>query len=148
MKLRHRAGFTLVELLVAACISSVLGLIMYGVASEGVVAFARNVSINRSYSNARQCMDRISIAMQSAGHVPILLDATGADVSSATTATGPQAGIRFWRYGSSPLYSLVARTPLTISDTTLTLSRTKPGTGGSTGVPAVTLPRAGPSATW
>lgn len=121
MKMRHRTAFTLVELLVAAGVSSILGLIMYGVASEAVVAFARNVSINRSYSNARQAVDRIGVAMQSAGHVPLLLDATGAD-----NASSPAAGIRFWRCSSTPLYTITV-TPL-LTSSSLTLSLIKPGT--------------------
>ena len=121
MKLRRRAAFTLIELLIAASISSVVGLVIYGVASEGLVDFARNTSINRSYSNARQAIDRISIAMQSAGHTPLLVDATGAD-----TTTTPGAGIRFWRYSSTPLYYLT--TAPTLTATTLTVSLIKPGT--------------------
>ena len=102
MTMRRSAAFTLVEILVATCLSSVVGLIVYGVASEGLTSFARNVSINRSYSNARQSIDRISIAMQSAGHTPILVTNTGTDVPSGTATTA--AGIRFWRYNSTPLY--------------------------------------------
>ena len=123
MKLRRQAGFTLVEVLVAAGLSTLVGLIAYGIASEGLVDFARNVSINRSYSNARQSLDRISIAMQSAGHTPVLVDATGADTTSATAA-----GIRFWRYSSSPLYYI--NTPA-ITDSSLTLSLLKPNTAAT-----------------
>lgn len=123
---RHRAAaFTMVELLTAACISSVLGLAIYTVASEGVIAFARNISINRSYSNARQTLDRIAINLQSAGHTPILVGADGTDLASQTAGTSA-AGIRFWRYGSTPAYYIT--TPASISVTQLTLSLVKPGT--------------------
>ena len=124
MKTRRFSAFTLVELLVATCISAVLGLILYGVASEALVNFARNISINRSYSNARQSLDRIAIAMQSAGHVPILVDATGTDIVSASVGS-LAAGIRFWRYSSSPQYYI--NTPA-LTDTVLTLSLVKPAT--------------------
>ncbi len=69
MKMRRHAAFYLVELIVAMAISTVVGLIAYGIASEGVISFARNVSINRSYTNVRQTVARIAKAMESAGHV-------------------------------------------------------------------------------
>ena len=119
----RRAAFTLVELLVATCISAGLGLIIYGVAEEGLFAFARNISINRSYSNARQTLDKIAIEMQSAGAVPILVDATGADIIAGSTTYA--AGIRFWRYNATPSYYVT--TPA-LTSTTLTISLAMPGT--------------------
>ena len=129
MKTHRHAAFTFVELIVAMAISIVVGLIAYGIASEGVISFARNVSINRSYTNARQTVARIANVMQSAGHIPQLIDATGAD-----TNVSPAAGIRFWQYSSTPLYYI--NTPV-LTDTSLTLSLVKPGTSGAT---AVALP--------
>ena len=128
MKTRRRtAAFTFVEMLVALAIGAVVGLIAYGIASEGVISFARNISINRSYTNARQTVARIANVMQSAGHIPQLIDATGADNN-----VSPAAGIRFWQYSSTPLYYI--NTPV-LTDTSLTLSLVKPGTT-STAIPA------------
>lgn len=125
MKTRSRlAAFTMVELLVATCISSVLGLMIYGVASEGVISFARNVSINRSYSNARTAIDRISNQLQSAAHVPILIDATGADIFPVPAVYVAVPGVRFWRYDSTPAFCIT--TPAALTDTSLTVDLTKP----------------------
>ncbi len=127
---RHIAAFTFVEMMVALAIGAVVGLIAYGIASEGVISFARNVSINRSYTNARQTVARIANVMQSAGHIPQLIDATGAD-----TNVSPAAGIRFWQYSSAPLYYI--NTPL-LTDSSLTLSLIKPGTT-ATAIPAPSI---------
>ncbi len=137
MKMRRSAAFTLVELLVAACLSSVVGLIVYGIASEGLVDFARNVSINRSYSNGRQAVDKIAVTMRSAGHTPVMINASGADITPTPTynPTSPtyQAGIRFWRNSAAPVYYIT--TPAAITATALTLSLIQPGTT-STVLPA------------
>ena len=125
MKKRRCAAFTLVEILVAACLSSVVGLVIYGVASETLVNFARNVSINRSYSNGRQTLDRIAIELQSAGHTPVPVNSSGADIVPAPAAYVPVAGVRFWRYSSTPVYDIT--TP-TLTATTLALSLIQPGT--------------------
>ena len=77
MKLNPRhAGFTLMELMVSSAIACFIGIIIYTVATENLVAFEKNFSINRSYGDGRRSLDRLGIAMQSAGHVPILIDAT------------------------------------------------------------------------
>ncbi len=122
MKTRRNLAFTLVELLVAVGISSIVGMIIYGVASEELAAFARNVSINRSYSNGRQSIDQVAISMQSAGHVPVLIDATGTDISPAPALNVPSAGIRFWRNTTSSAYPISSVVALTSTSITLSLS--------------------------
>ena len=107
--------------MVAVGVSSIVGLIIYGVASEQLTAFARNVSINRSYSNARQSIDHIAISLQSAGHVPVLVDATGADLTGPTLGT-QAAGIRFWRNATSSSYPITSAIALTSTSITLSLS--------------------------
>ena len=113
--LRRRRAFTLVEMSVAIAVFSVVGLITYGVASEGLFAFSRNISINRSYSEARRAMDRIGGYLQTAGYTPQLIDATGAN-----TLTSPAAGIRFWRFSDTPTYN-VTTPALTASSLTIDL---------------------------
>ena len=108
-----RSAFTIVELMIAGAVACFVGLIVFGVASEALVAFERNFSINRSYSDARRTLDRISVAMQSAGHTPVLIDATGAD--SPPTRPPRPPGVRFWHYSSSPLYYDCHLTCLTLT---------------------------------
>ena len=121
MNLYHRSrAFTLVEVSVATCIFALLGLVTYGVASEGLFAFSRNVSINRSYGEARRALDRIGSIMQTAGYAPLLVDATG-----ASTTTSPAAGICVWRYSSTPCYDLPVAPVATLN--TFTISLYQPG---------------------
>ncbi len=96
----RRAAFTLVELLIAAAVSVILAGIIYTVGSEALISFGRNISINRSYSDARLSLERISTALDSAGHVPVLVDSTG------LVTTGPAAGVRFYRYSYLPTYQI------------------------------------------
>ena len=118
-RLHRQQGFTLMEVLISAALFCMLGLIIYGVASEGLFAFSRNISVNRSYMEARRSLDRIGLALQTAGYTPVLTDATG-----LTTTASPAAGIRFWRNSSTPVYNLT--TP-TLTSKTLTLSLLQPG---------------------
>lgn len=113
-------GHTLVELTVASAIFAMLGSVVYGVASEGLFAFSRNISINRSYGEARGALERIGGAFQTAGYKPQLIDASG-----ALTTDTPAAGMRFWTYDSYPCYNIT--TP-TLTATSLTVSLVQPGT--------------------
>jgi prepilin-type N-terminal cleavage/methylation domain-containing protein len=126
---RQTAGFTLMELMVSAAVACLVGLIIYAVATENLVAFEKNFSINRSYADGRRSLDRLSVEMQSAGHVPIPVDATG-----ATTSTSPAPGIRFWRYSSNPEYLIT--TP-TLTSTAITISLMQPGSSSTVMAPPV-----------
>jgi hypothetical protein len=121
---RSNRAFTLMELMVSCAVACFVGLIIFEVGTENLVAFEENFSINRSYGDARRSLDRLAIEMQSAGTVPTLIDATG-----ATTSTTPAPGIRFWRYGSTPEYLMT--TP-TLTSTSITISLIEPGTAGTT----------------
>jgi prepilin-type N-terminal cleavage/methylation domain-containing protein len=125
----RNAGFTLMELMVSAAVACFVGIIIYAVATENLVAFEKNFSINRSYSDGRRSLDRLSVEMQSAGHVPVLVDATG-----ASTSTTPAPGIRFWRYSSNPEYLIT--TP-TLTSTSITISLIAPGTSSTVILPPV-----------
>ena len=106
MKKARLAAFTLMELLVATAASTILGGVIYTVASEGLVSFAKNASVNRAFSEARSSIDQITGNLQSAGYTPTLLDANGAILTGATSATGPAQGVRFYRYGGLPTYEI------------------------------------------
>lgn len=93
MKLyRSKAGFTFVEAMISLSLSGLLAGMIYVIATESLTSFARNVSINRSYTDAHQTLDRIAQTVGTAAHTPVLIDANG-----ATTASTPAAGIRFYR---------------------------------------------------
>ena len=116
-KRRRAAGFTLVEAMVSTAVAGILGGIIYLVATESLTSFARNVSINRSYTDARMTLDRIAQTVGSAGHTPVLIDTDGA----ATTAS-PAAGIRFYRAGPQSSYKVtVGKTGPSNANKTMTV---------------------------
>ena len=129
MKRARTAAFTLIELLMAAGASTILAGIIYTVASEGLFSFARNASINRAFSEARNSIDHITANLQSAGYTPVLLDATGAVATSATAAA---QGVRFYRYGGLPAYDIPSGKT---SDSTLVVRYSSYQTPGSTTAP-------------
>ena len=108
MKLRRIDAFTLIELLITTSVGTVLGGIIYLVASEGVVSFARNTSINRAYTEARTTINRIASAIESAGQAPVLVDMNGIPVTNPGTKA--QAGVRFYRYNALPAYQIPSGT--------------------------------------
>ena len=99
---RRTAAFTLAEMMIATTLSGVLAGIIYLVAGESLASFARNVSINRTYSDARMTIDRIALKVASAGHTPVLVDTNGA----LTTVT-PAAGLRFYRANTQANYKIL-----------------------------------------
>ena len=110
---KSRAAFTLAELLVAAAVSTVIASVIYTLGSDALFAFARNMSTNRCYSEARAAMDRISSLVQSAGHTPVLVNEDGTAWSSSTLpstskATQEAPGVRFYRLASQPSYAITS----------------------------------------
>ena len=124
-KSRAVAAFTLVEVLVAACVSCVLAGIIYTMGSEALFSFCRNLSVNRCYSDARGSLDRIGNALQSAGHVPVLLNEDGSAWASTALASTPAmnatsaAGMRFFCNGTMPTFKM---TSCSSGSTTMTIT--------------------------
>ena len=106
MKRRHSA-FTLAEMLVTMGVMSVVGGVIYTVATEGLSSFANNASINRTYTDARLALFQVNSAIKSAGHNPILIDATGAISNPVASAvSNSAAGVRFYTMGNLPNYRI------------------------------------------
>lgn len=108
----RRAAFTLVEIMVALTLSGVLGGILYALSTEALLSFARNVSINKSYTDARLALDRLGVAVQCAAQSPQLVGVDG----KPTTAS-PAAGLRFYRYAPQASYALPSSGPTLTSQT-------------------------------
>lgn len=90
----------------------VLGGIIYALGTEALTAFARNVSLSKSYTDARLSFGRIGNPLQSSGQVPTPLLKTGA----VDTSTGPYySGVKFYRYGAAPTYAVTTAISLTAS---------------------------------
>ena len=102
-KRRRSAAFTFTEIMISMTLAGVLGSIIYLVSTEALASFARNASINRSYTDARITIDRLAQTIASAGHVPILVDTNG-----APTTVSPAAGIRFYRANPNSNYQITA----------------------------------------
>ncbi len=118
----RQTAFTLVEVLVSLSLVGVLGGIIYALAIEAVTSFARNVSLNKSYTDARMSFARVGNALQSCGQIPTPL---GKDGTTTNAGVGPfYYGVRFYRYGAVPTYTV----PTTITATATTLAIR--GTGG------------------
>ena len=108
---RYLAAFTLAELLVASAASVFLASIIYMAGSEMLISFARNISINRSYSDARSALERIAQTLESAGYTPTLIDSDGLTplsplINPQTGAPNPAAGISFYRMNSAPQFAI------------------------------------------
>ncbi len=114
---KSRAAFTLVELLVASCVACLLGGIIYTMGSEALFSFSRNMSLNRCYSEARSSMDRVGGLMQSAGHLPVLLNEDGSVWASNTLTPSAgnvkateAAGVRFYHVSIVPTFDITTCT--------------------------------------
>ena len=123
---RRSGAFTLAELLVAAAASVFLASIIYTAGSEMLLAFARNVSINRSYSDARLALERVAQTVETAGHTPILINNDG--LTPVTPGTTLAAGIRFYRADPAPIWTAMTVPSGAPTDTKLIVSIP---TGGS-----------------
>ena len=107
-----RTAFTLVELVVTLSLMGVLGSIIYALGTEALTAFARNVSLNKSYTDARLSFGRIGNALQSAGQVPTPLKKDG----TPDAGTGPYYyGVKFYRYGGTPTFAITSAINLSTS---------------------------------
>ena len=105
---RRTAAFTLVEMMISMTLAGVLGGIIYLVSGEALASFSRNISINRSYTDARMTIDRIQQTVATAGHTPVLVDTNGALMPSvaAGATPAPAAGIRFYRANTQSSYKI------------------------------------------
>ena len=77
-----RRGFTLVEMMVATAIASVVALAVFSVLSSSMKLSTENAVTNCSSRRARQALDRIGQTFRYAQDTPVLINADG------TTATG------------------------------------------------------------
>jgi hypothetical protein len=77
-------GFTLVELLIAGGLASVVGLMTYGVMTSTMRLSAQNTVTNVSNFRARQTLDRLGEIVRFAYNTPVLVKADGTTTSGST----------------------------------------------------------------
>ena len=107
-------GFTLVEMLVGAAMSAVVGLAIFSVVNAGMLLAARNLSVNLTNTTMRGSLDRAEQLIQQADSQPVLIDTAGA------AASGPAAGVSFESYLGGPYVISAPPTGLPANTTVLT----------------------------
>jgi prepilin-type N-terminal cleavage/methylation domain-containing protein len=96
--MKTQRGFTIVELMVAAMITSIIGGIAYAVLNSGLILFAKNTAINVAHQQARVAVLQIESDLHSAVSLPKLVDASRNDIAGV----GPAAGISFQVWAAGP----------------------------------------------
>lgn len=111
----RRGGFTLVELLVASSLGSVLGVAIVLYWGSALRLIARNLATNHSHDSARVSIERMLSDLHGAASNLCLVNFNGTTYTDATpTVTGNQDtytgqylstranGVRFFRYAGGP----------------------------------------------
>lgn len=112
------AGFTLVEMLVAASLGVVLAGLSFAYLQAGTLLLAKNVAVNMSNNDLRGSMDQIQDRLQTAITVPILIDTSG------VVSASPTAGIYYDRLlGESYVVTHPGGSGLGSTDTSVTVTR-------------------------
>ena len=100
MKSRSRAAtaaFSLIELIIYAAMGVVVSFISYSALRSSAVLAVKNTNLNRSHDDLRSAYDRLARHLLSANNVPLLINTSGAEVT-----TGPAAGFSFDRNIGGP----------------------------------------------
>ncbi len=92
-----RAGFSLIELLVAIVILVIVGLMVTSFTVTETWLFAKNTALNNSHRSARRALDRLANELQQTQNLPTLIDETG-----NATAAASAAGLRYDRLVGAP----------------------------------------------
>ncbi len=92
-----RAGFSLIELLVAIVVLVVVGLMVTSFTVTETWLFAKNTALNNSHRSARRALDRLANELQQTQNLPTLIDETGNPTAAATAA-----GLRYDRLVGAP----------------------------------------------
>lgn len=94
---RHRrAGFTLIEAMVACMLALTLGMIGFQVLRAGLLGFARNFSLNQTAGQTRSAIDHVVRKLESTVDDPQLVAFSGTQFTADASAYGK--GVRFHRY--------------------------------------------------
>lgn len=114
---RDRGAFSLVEMMLATAVASVVGIAIFSVTNTALMMTARNLSVNLTNNHERRALDRIEQVIQQANTMPVLIDTSG------NAASSPAAGASFDYFVGSPYIVTVSGASLPATTTTLTLVR-------------------------
>src|SRR3954467_2157523 len=102
------AGYTLGEMVVAAGVFVLLGLVFFAVLNSGMILYAKNTAVNTAHEETRDGINRLTRDIHASISVPQLRDTNFNTVSSTPlTATGSApmaAGVSFQNVGLGPQY--------------------------------------------
>src|SRR3954468_14871057 len=102
------AGYTLGEMVVAAGVLCMLGLVFFAVLNSGMVLYAKNTAVNTAHEEARDGVNRLTRDIHASISVPQLRDTNFNAVSStpvSATGTAPMAaGVSFQNVALGPQY--------------------------------------------
>lgn len=113
------SGFTLVEILAALAVFSVVGILIASFTMSESWLFAKNTAVNSSHRSVRRALDRLANELQQTQNLPVLIDTAGA---TTTNATAP--GLAYDRLLASP-YKVNHPGGLGLKGSTLTMSVTR-----------------------
>ncbi len=115
----QQSAFTLVEILVALGVLSVVGTVAMSYMGSQTFLFAKNTSLNQSHASVRSELDRLTNELQQAQSPPILTDTSG-----VATGVTPAAGLQFDRLVGDPYVIAYPGSPgLAATDTSVTVTR-------------------------
>src|SRR3954471_22843891 len=101
-------AYTLGEMVVAAGVLGLLGLVFFAVLNSGMVLYAKNMAVNSAHEEARDGINRLTRDIHASISVPQLRDTNFNPVSStpvsATGAAPMAAGISFQNVVLGPQY--------------------------------------------
>jgi hypothetical protein len=112
-----RGAFTLIEIMIAAAVATVVGLAIFTSMNTAMFMAARNLSVNLTNNSERKALDRIEQVIQQANTMPVLITTTGA------AGTSPAAGVSLDYYLGGPYVSTVSGSTLPASTSALSIVR-------------------------
>lgn len=149
----NRAGFTFVEILIAATISLVVLAGVYNLVYCSNILTAKCFAINSTNVESRNALDQLQSKLQTAYTVPLPFNTAGVALSSTltltgtaaipyapvytgttATVTGTGAGIRFYRYVGGPFQAKIPSGGLLANAGSISIIA-----GGTTQLPLPTL---------
>ena len=126
---RPGAGFTMVELLIAMTVMTVVSLVAFSFLRSGAILTAKTTRLNHSHDELRVSFDRLGDHLLAANNVPTLIAPNGNPAVVSTTIgpngfpmSGPAAGLKFSKLVGDPYVLDPPSTPGSFTNTTTTLS--------------------------
>lgn len=96
----HQRGFTIVEVMMATGLMTIVGGMIFVVLNSGMNLYAKNTAVNAAHQQARSGVDQMLHTVHGSVSIPQLVDTTLAAIPAP--GVGPAAGISFQRFEAGP----------------------------------------------